>query len=96
MPRYYLIKGKPGLPVVNPRDVRVFLGREGGRRKGAEIEQVVQDHSHILDAMARGELERVAGPVIAESHDAAVKALGDLKEREAPKPTHKTKAGGEK
>lgn len=93
MARYYLIKGKPGLPVTNPHDTRVFLGLAGGKRKGEPIEQLVEGHSHVADAIAKGNLELLGGPVIAANHDEARALLAQPPPKTLPRPS---KAGGEK
>lgn len=94
MPRFYLVKGKPGLPVVNPHDVRAFLGREHGQLKGEPVEQVAQEHmGHIADAIAKGELiDCAGGPVVADNHEQARALLV----KAAPKqPAKASRAGGD-
>ena len=94
MKRFYLVKGKPGLPVVNPHDVRAFLGREGGQLRGEPAEQVVEGHAHVIDSFGKGELLCLAGPVLAANHDEARKLLSE--QPKSPKlPTKAPKAGGD-
>jgi hypothetical protein len=87
MPRFYVIKAVPGCAVVDPHDQRPgrFIGRAGGKLNGEPVEQLVQHDPHTLDAIAKGDLERVGEPVIAESHAAAAALIAARKKAPAPK-----------
>jgi hypothetical protein len=88
MPRFLLVKGKPGLLVANPYALDANPSRFCGMRMkldelkpGAEYvdhfepcEEMLLEHADILSCLKKGELELVA-KVVANTHDEARASL---------------------
>lgn len=93
MHRFLMVRGRYGALVSDWRNpaARRFLGVERvDQPDGSDFSsrfkpcaQVVPQHPHVTDAIAAGDLEKLAGPVLAESADEAA-ALMTPKSPAAP------------
>lgn len=91
MPRFVLVRGRAGALVSDHRtDDRRFLGVEridapegvGLHKRYRPVAQLLADHPHVRAAIAAGDLELVAGPVIAPDEAAAHAALKPAPKKE--------------
>jgi hypothetical protein len=91
MPRFLLVRGRPGALVSDHRsDARRFLGVErieapegvSLHQRYRPIAQLLVDHPHVRAAIAAGDLELVSGPVIAADESAAQSAMKPAPKKE--------------